>query len=138
MKSNPAVWSILVLLVPAPLLAQKSTSDLMPPTRRQETVDAALWLTRTVAPRAVPDDLPNPFNPSGFDQPEGAPSSAEGRPRPNTQGSGSGAPSAAPMGDREILETLASDCEFRQFSRQIDPHHRHQPARGRRDAHCDL
>jgi hypothetical protein len=102
--------AVVCIGMPQVLPAQKSTSDLMPPTRRQTTVDIAERLARPPVPAPVPDDLPQPFNPPGFDLPDGAqPSGNKGTgPRANNAPVPGVPAPVAPPGDREILEILAS------------------------------
>lgn len=85
------------------LPAAKVAADLLPPQRRQATVDTAVKLAQLDAPPPVSPDLPNPFNPESFGPPA---------PKPSRSAPGAAAPAApaapaAQPGDREILETLA-------------------------------
>ena len=94
-----------------PAAAATVTSDLVPPARRQATVEIAERLTRPPTPAPVPPDLPQPFNPPGFDQPD--PDEVKAavpvgpRPTANAPG-GPAAPvqPAGPVGDRDTLEVL--------------------------------
>lgn len=101
------------LLAGVPLvLAQKSTSDLLPPGRRQSAVEIAERLARPPAPPAVPEDLPQPFNPPDFETPtpgEVKPGmgAAPGRPA-GPAAPGVPAPPAGPAGDRDVIEMLAA------------------------------
>jgi hypothetical protein len=91
-------------------VAQKQASDVLPPARRQQTVDLALSLSRPPPPPSLPENLPQPFSPPGFDKDaDSAKSAAAPSPGPSV------APAKAvdsgpvgPVGDREILETLAA------------------------------
>lgn len=116
--------------LPEVFSASKSTSDLMPPVRRQKSVEIAQRLTRPPTPAPVPEDLPNPFNPTDFSLPDPeevkAAQAAAARPgaaRPPGAGSGGAvgggagratggavapAQPAGPAGDRETLEVLAA------------------------------
>ena len=90
--------------------ATKVTSDLVPPARRQIIVETAERLSRPPAPAPLPADLPQPFNPTGFDQPDPA-DQPKPVPTPVGQPVGPVAPGqqpAPPAGDRGILEALAA------------------------------
>jgi hypothetical protein len=88
--------------------ASKVTSDLAPHQKRQETVDRALKLTRPPVPAPVPENLPQPFNPAGFDQPDPDEQRAgvAGGPARSSSAGPATAP-AGPVGDRELLEAIA-------------------------------
>lgn len=84
------------------LSAAKVAADLLPPHRRQASVDTAERLAQRPLPEPVPAEIPNPFNPATFDPPEpGAPV------RPGPSDVATPAQPVSPPGDREILETLA-------------------------------
>lgn len=95
----------------------KATSDLMPPARRQKSVEMAQQLTSPAVPAPVPADLPNPFNPPDFMAPDPeeikAAQAAAARPggapgaRPSPAAPGVPAAPAGPASDRETLEVLA-------------------------------
>ena len=79
--------------------------DIVPPMRREASVTLANKLTRRPAPAPVSPELPNPFNPAGFNDPDPDAPRVPGAPRPGAPG----APAAVrPPGDREILDTLAA------------------------------
>ncbi len=90
------------------------TSDLVPPARRQATVEVAERLTRPPAPAPLPAELPQPFNPPGFEQPDPdeVKAAVPAGPRTAAGGPGASGPTAAPaqpagpVGDRETLEVL--------------------------------
>ncbi len=92
----------------------KAKSDLVSPEKRRATVEIAQRLTRPPEPVPVPADLPPPFNPPGFDQPDPAEVKAAQAAQAAAgiaQGNGGGGanpnqPARAP-GDHEILENLA-------------------------------
>jgi hypothetical protein len=105
MKTRILLVSGISVLVTSLLHAQKSTSDLQPPQRRQATVEIAERLSRPPTPAPIPDDLPQPFNPAGFDTAEGGSAPAAGQ---KAVVAGPPAQPAGPVGDREILETLAA------------------------------
>jgi hypothetical protein len=106
-----AVMAILLLTVlpAARAAAGKATSDLVPPAKRQATVEKAERLTLPPAPPEVAADLPHPFNPPDFNQPHPSEVAANTGPRAApAQSSASGPPPpSGPAGDREILELLA-------------------------------
>jgi hypothetical protein len=83
----------------------KITSDLLPHVKRQETVDKAARLTRPPTAAPVPE-LPQPFNPPGFDAPDAddprAPVTPGQRPTP-----GVATAPAGPTSDRDLLEAMA-------------------------------
>jgi len=97
----------LALILPAALSAQKSTSDLLPPVRRQASVDIAALLTRPPEPLPVPADLRDPFNPPDFNQPDPSQAGNQGGTAP-TELPGAPAEPARPAGDRDVLEMLAA------------------------------
>lgn len=108
MKSNARVaLSVLSFAVAMPygLYAARATPDLVPPQKRQITVATAERLAQRGASQTFPTNLPSPFNPPDFDKPDGQEAAvntgADSR-------SGSAAPAPAPLGDRQILEILAS------------------------------
>ena len=78
-------------------VAAAAKVDILPPARRQASVEKAQRITQPPAPKQVPEDLPQPFNPPDFNQPD--PSE---RPAPD------GPAQTASHGDREILELLAA------------------------------
>jgi hypothetical protein len=89
---------------------QKQVSDVLPPAHRQQIVDLALALTRAPAPVSLPENLPQPFSPPGFEKADGeagkvstSPGSAETVATPISPPQ-----PLAPEGDREILEALAA------------------------------
>lgn len=110
----PAAAATLVLGLPEVFAAAKSTSDLMSPARRQQTVETAQRLTSPPAPAPVPADLPHPFNPPDFSlpDPEEVKATQAAAPRPGTPRAAGGVAApvqpAGPAGDRETLEVLAS------------------------------
>ncbi len=124
MKTTPclgAALALAALLAPATLHAAKVTPDILPPLRRQASVDTAERLAQRKAPGPLPADLPSPFNPADFDKPDPSEvAAAAARPGATTPGSvprpgaaGTVAPAGpakppSPPGDRETLETLAA------------------------------
>lgn len=93
-------------------LAQKSTSDLLPPARRQSAVETAERISRPPAPPAVPEDLPQPFNPPDFEtttpgEVKPGMGAAPGRPAAPASPGVAAAP-AGPAGDRDVIEMLAA------------------------------
>jgi hypothetical protein len=91
--------------------ATKSTADLMPPLKRQTTVDAADRLVRRKAPPPTPADMASPFNPADFDKPDPSEVPVASGPKPAGPSGAGGTTVAAPAGptsDRETLETLAA------------------------------
>lgn len=120
MKTPLSISALAVLLVLASpcLHAAKVTSDLLPPLKRQASVDTAERLAQRKAAEPLPADLASPFSPKDFDKPDPSevvkPVTA---PRPGASvaggpavpGGAAGAPVAPPPpGDRETLETLAA------------------------------
>lgn len=107
--------ALLAVLAALPVHAAKVTADILPPIRRQVTVDTAERLAQRKAPAPVPADLPSPFNPADFDKPDpselAAAATRPGGPKPGgPAGPGPAVPvqPQAPAGDRETLETLAA------------------------------
>lgn len=113
---TPLIRLLVALLASGPGLwaAAKSTSDLMPPLKRQSTVELAERLVRRKAPPPTPVDLPSPFNPVDFDKPDPSEVPVATSPKPSTSTAGGGgvagtAPQpAGPATDRDTLETLAA------------------------------
>lgn len=129
MNSRARLWLSRLLLagaVGAPLgvgpasAAEKVKSDLISPDKRRVTVEVAQQLTRPPEPAALPADLAQPFNPTGFDLPDpaqlppaAAPGPAAGTGTGGTKAAGrdatGGAVQAAPVAsEREILENLVA------------------------------
>ena len=48
----------------------KAVSDLVSPEKRRSVVEQAQRLTRSPEPVPLPTDVPHPFNPPNFDQPD--------------------------------------------------------------------
>ena len=101
--------------------ADKGKSDLAAPEKRREAVALAQRLTRPPEPASLSTDLPNPFNPAGFDQgdPEEARATLAALNKAGGGGGGAGGGGAAggavspnqparQPGEREILENLAA------------------------------
>lgn len=118
-----AGFVLLGVLASLPVHAAKVIPDILPPLRRQITVDTAERLAQRKAPPPVPADFPSPFNPADFDKPDASElAAAASRPgagqRPGGPAgpvgpAGGGGPAApvqpqAPAGDRETLESLAA------------------------------
>ncbi len=115
----------LALVSLLPPLVGKTLSDLVSPDKRRTAVELAQRLTHAPEVAPAPTDLPSPFNPPGFDQPDPeearaaaaayakgvGPAPAVGAGPASTAatagGSGSAGQPAHPPGEREILETLA-------------------------------
>lgn len=93
----------------APAFGAAPKTDIMPPVRRQASVDTAERLAKRKAPEPLSAELPSPFNPAGFDKadPADAPRPGAGGARPTAPTTAVAQPQAAPA-DREILETLAT------------------------------
>lgn len=108
---------LLVLASPC-LYAAKVTSDLLPPLKRQASVDTAERLAQRKAAEPLPADLASPFSPKDFEKPDPSevvkpvPTARPGGAiagGPAGSGGAAGVPAAPPPpGDRETLETLAS------------------------------
>ena len=111
----------------------KPLADLVSPEKRRSIVEQAQRLTRPPEPVPLPADLAQPFNPPGFDQPDpeelraaaaataravaaGGLAGGGGAGGPGGAGAAGGAGGAAGaaggpaalMGDRELLESIAS------------------------------
>lgn len=112
---NSRIWIVPVAAVwlSVPLhAASKSTSDIVSPQKRQQTVDNAKLLTRPPTPVPLPADLTSPYSPANFEQPDPEEQKGSG---PAVAQSSSGAASSggparpsAPVGDRDLLESLAA------------------------------
>jgi hypothetical protein len=75
-------------------VAAAATSDIPGPEKRKAIVDTAARLSRIPEVAALPESIPNPFSPAGFDQAEGA------QPRQEKGIS-------QPLSDRELLNAIA-------------------------------
>lgn len=93
-----------LLFSPGAIFAARVVSDLQPPQRRQTTVTLAERLAQRTTPSPLPADLSSPFNPPDFDKPD----VVEPPPVSQTPAAGDPPPPPRPLGDREILEALAS------------------------------
>jgi hypothetical protein len=83
-------------------------SDLVSPQRRLQTVETAARLTKAPPPFQIPADLPQPFNPAGFDAPD--PEEARANAAAGIKPPAGAQPVAAPAGpttDRDLLEAMA-------------------------------
>lgn len=95
----------------------KPLSDLASPEKRRVVVDLALRLTRPPEPVPVPADLPQPFSPAGFDQPDPEEVKAAALAKGVAAAAGGGNAAAGPTqaarqpADREILENLAGKLQ---------------------------
>jgi hypothetical protein len=105
---NPRFLVLLaVAALGTPCLIAKPLSDLISPEKRRATVEQAQKLVQTPALAPLPDGLPQPFNPPGFEQPDpeevkaAAAAAAAATP---TAASGPAKPST----DRGLLEHIAT------------------------------
>lgn len=109
-----AVFGALLAGSPFTWAAAKVTSDLIPPLKRQASVEIAEKLTHRPAPTPLPADMPSPFNPVDFDKPDPTEAPVAVGPKPPAPTPGSTAPvqtvvaPPAPATDRQALETLAA------------------------------
>ena len=94
------------LVLPSVALSAKTAaprkapeSDLAPKEARKVTVDVAAALARVETPAALPDELPQPFNPQGFNRVV--------REVPRTSDAGPAVQAKLAAGDREILNAIA-------------------------------
>lgn len=83
----------------APSSKKSPDSDLASIEARREVVESAVNVAKLEVPPALPDSLPQPFNPPGFDRE----TSSETRTTP-----GVAAAPTRPAGDRELLAAIAS------------------------------
>jgi hypothetical protein len=111
MKSQLKFITVLALVsLLAPAFGAAPKTDIMPPLRRQVSVDTAERLAKRKAPEPLSAELPSPFNPAGFDKADPADAQrpgAGGGTRPTAPTPAVAQPPAAPA-DREILESLAT------------------------------
>jgi hypothetical protein len=104
------------LFVCAPLAwaAARVTSDLMPPQKRQASVEIAERLTHRQPPAPLAAGLPSPFNPTDFDKPDPSEAPVAAGPKPATPVGGNAGPApvvpppVVPATDRQALESLAA------------------------------
>lgn len=116
MKSRHLLATFAALLLSGAFVRAKTLADLVPPAKRATTVETAQRLAKVTEVAPLPDDMPQPFAPPNFDQPDPeevrAASAALARaaqaPRPTAAGGGGEAPGQPPraMGDREVLEAM--------------------------------
>ncbi|MCX6953746.1 MAG: hypothetical protein NTV51_16465 [Verrucomicrobia bacterium] len=108
---------LLLGLAAAASAAGKPLSDLVSTEKRKATVELAQRLARAPEPAPLPGDLIQPFNPPNFDQPDpeelraaAAAAAKAGVAPPPLPGPGGAAVAqpARPVGDRDILETIAA------------------------------
>lgn len=99
----PTFLTAIALNVPV-TAAEKS--DLLPPQRRQQTVEIAERLMRPPVPAPLPPGLIQPFNPEGFDQPD--PEDIKANPSARAPSAGDAPAQVVPLGDQQLLETLAA------------------------------
>ncbi len=113
--------SLLLSSVALSAASSKPISDLVSPEKRRAIVDLALRLARMTEPAALPPDLPHPFSPPNFEQPDpeeiraaataraisagGSPGGVVGP--GGAAGPGAGVQAPRPPADREILESIA-------------------------------
>jgi hypothetical protein len=89
----------------APRAAAKPLSDLISPEKRRATVEQALQLAHPAALAALPAELPQPFNPPGFEQPD--PEEVRALAAAQAVAATASAP-AKPSTDRELLAHIAA------------------------------
>jgi hypothetical protein len=105
-----AILALAAVLLPAATLlpAAAPRTDILPPVRRQTSVDLATRLANRPPPAPLPSNITNPFAPPGFDEPDPVP---EMKPPPAAGGAAQagGEPSGPPPPptDRTVLESLA-------------------------------
>jgi hypothetical protein len=113
-RARPFGLLALALAIVSPGFAAKPLSDLVSHERRRVTVELAQHLTRAPEVAPVSTELTNPFNPTGFDQPDPEEVKAAAAAYNKGLGLPPGGPAAAvapvtqQAGDREILENLAT------------------------------
>lgn len=100
MKTLRSILLCMAAAMSTPAWSAAPRSDVLPAARRASTVEAAIALTQPPSPAPLPSELKNPFNPPDFNAPD------PDQPRP--AGPSATAEPAGPMGDREILETIAA------------------------------
>lgn len=108
---NPRLPVLLALAAFAvPGLTAKPLSDLISPEKRRGTVELAQKLVHSPALSPLPADLPQPFNPPGFEQPDPeevrAAAAAAAAQAASTATSSAGP--SKPTTDRELLEHIAT------------------------------
>lgn len=93
--------SLFLPLLAAAVLApavRSAAPDIQTPQTRQVTVANAERLWRRPVPQQLTTDLPSPFNPIGFERPDGGDAAARA----------GGGGRSAPAGDRETLDQIAA------------------------------
>lgn len=99
MNTRHALLSALFLAIVASLHA--ASSDIAPPSRRKVSVDQMASLASPAPVAVVKDDIPNPFSPAGFGQPDAEELAA----RLAAKSASSQAPRT--LTDRELLNRIA-------------------------------
>lgn len=92
----------------APRLAAKPLSDLISPEKRRATVEQAQKLVQAPALTPLPADLPQPFNPPGFEQPDAEEVRAQAAAAAAAATATSAAGPTKPSTDRDLLEHIAT------------------------------
>lgn len=97
------------MFVVLPLWAAAPKTDVLPAARRRATVETAVRLTQPPVAAPVPEGLTHPFNPANFNAPDPEEQRANAAARAAGQSASTNAgQSTAPLGDRELLETIAA------------------------------
>lgn len=105
---NPRILVLLaVAALGAPCLSAKPLSDLVSPEKRRATVEKAQKLVQAPVLTALPAELPQPFNPAGFEQPDPEEVKAAAAAQAAATATAASGP-AKPATDRELLEHIAT------------------------------
>jgi len=100
----PVLLAVAALGVPC--LRAKPLSDLISPEKRRATVEQAQKLAQAPVLTPLPAELPQPFNPPGFEQPDPEEVKAAAAAQAAATSTASGP--AKPSTDRELLEHIAT------------------------------
>jgi hypothetical protein len=96
--TSPRLLLLPLALAVLPAAARAAAPDIQTPQTRQVTVANAERLWRRPPPPQLTTDLPSPFNPIGFERPDGGDAASRA----------GGVGRSAPAGDRETLEQIAA------------------------------
>ena len=114
MIPTSAVFGALFLCASFANAAARVTADLMPPLKRQASVEIAEVLTHRKPLTPLAAEMPSPFNPLDFDKPDPTEAPVATGPKPAPPAGGGITPTqvvaqpVAPTTDRQALETLAA------------------------------
>jgi hypothetical protein len=96
--TSPRLLLLPVVAAALPAVLRAAAPDIQTPQARQVTVGNAERLWRRPIPPQLTTDLPSPFNPIGFERPDGG----------DPAGRSAAGARSGPAGDRETLDQIAA------------------------------